>query len=22
MKSVWPTARILWLDAHIDANTP
>ena len=22
MKAVWPTARILWLDAHIDANTP
>ncbi len=22
MKAVWPTARILWVDAHIDANTP
>ena len=22
MKAVWPTSRILWIDAHIDANTP
>ncbi len=22
MKQVWPTSRILWVDAHVDANTP
>lgn len=22
MKNVYPDARILWIDAHVDANTP
>ena len=22
MKAVYPEARVLWIDAHIDANTP
>jgi arginase family enzyme len=22
LKNVYPTSRILWIDAHVDANTP